>query len=355
MIFNPDAQSKFVHTSIAGYVTAAIFVAGISAWYMLKKRHMDLAKRSFRMAALYGVLATIGVITLGDALGFVAAQAQPTKLAAMEGLWKTEPGPMPFNLIAFPDQSLQENKGEVQVPYAAFAAGDALGERQHGRLRCPAEAGGTAGARTAFPRCRPCRRCRRIRTTPVRSRNSTPTKKTSATASWCSATRPTSTRSRRNRFSKPRRTASRRSPPVFWSFRAMVGFGLLMLAFFVLAVIYTLRNKVQDKRWFLIAAAWMIPIPFLANEAGWLVAELGRQPWTVFGMLPTWMTASTHSVGYMAFSLIGFVLLYTIFIAVEMYLMVRSIRQGPQEPGGRRAHRHEATADAAAGLCNHHP
>ncbi len=117
LIFNPDAQSKFVHTSIAGYVTAAIFVAGVSAWYMLKKRHMDLAKRSFRMAALYGVLATIGVITLGDALGFVAAQAQPTKLAAMEGLWKTEPGPMPFNLIAFPDQSLQKNKGEVQVPY----------------------------------------------------------------------------------------------------------------------------------------------------------------------------------------------------------------------------------------------
>ncbi|MBS0318800.1 MAG: cytochrome ubiquinol oxidase subunit I, partial [Proteobacteria bacterium] len=117
LIFNPDAQSKFVHTSIAGYVTAAIFVAGVSAWYMLKQRHLDLAKRSFRMAALFGVLSTIGVITLGDALGFVAAQAQPTKLAAMEGLWKSEPGPMPFNLIAFPDQSLQRNTGAVQIPY----------------------------------------------------------------------------------------------------------------------------------------------------------------------------------------------------------------------------------------------
>ncbi|EQD62241.1 cytochrome D ubiquinol oxidase subunit I [mine drainage metagenome] len=117
MIFSPDAQSKFVHTSIAGYVTAAIFVAGVSAFYMLKKRHMELAKRSFRMAALYGVMATIGVITLGDALGFVAAQAQPTKLAAMEGLWKSEAAPMPFNLIAFPDQARQDNKGAVQIPY----------------------------------------------------------------------------------------------------------------------------------------------------------------------------------------------------------------------------------------------
>jgi len=121
---------------------------------------------------------------------------------------------------------------------------------------------------------------------------------------------------------------------VFWSFRLMVGFGLLMLAFFVLAVLYTLRNKVQDKRWFLIAAVWMIPVPFLANEFGWLVAELGRQPWTVFGVLPTWMSASTHSVGYMVFSLVGFVGLYSIFIVIEMYLMVRAIRQGPEPHHG---------------------
>ena len=90
MLFSPDAQSKFVHTSIAGYVTAAMFVAGISAYYMLRNRHMELAKRSFRMAALFGVLSTAGVITLGDALGFVGAHAQPTKLAAMEALWTSE-------------------------------------------------------------------------------------------------------------------------------------------------------------------------------------------------------------------------------------------------------------------------
>jgi cytochrome d ubiquinol oxidase subunit I len=121
--------------------------------------------------------------------------------------------------------------------------------------------------------------------------------------------------------------------PVFWSFRLMVVFGLLMLAYFVMAVLYTLRNQVQHQRWFLRAAVWMIPIPFLANELGWLTAELGRQPWTVFGVLPTWMSASTHSVGYMVFSLAGFVLLYSIFIAIEMALMVRAIRQGPDEPG----------------------
>ena len=117
--------------------------------------------------------------------------------------------------------------------------------------------------------------------------------------------------------------------PVFWSFRIMVGFGLLMLAYFVLAVIYTLFNQVEHKRWFLWAAVWAIPVPFIACETGWIVAEIGRQPWSVFGILPTWMSASTHSVAYLAFSLTGFLLLYSIFILIEMYLMVRAVRQGP--------------------------
>src|SRR6185437_14578936 len=330
LIFNPDAQSKFVHTSIAGYVTAAIFVAGVSAWYMLKRRHLDLAKRSFRMAALFGVLATIGVITLGDALGFVAAQAQPTKLAAMEALWKTEPGPMPFNLIAFPDQSLQQNKGALQVPYmlsllvthstnGSMEGFDTLQARAQQRIedgipavaalqslsKNPHDAGALAQFNAhaqdlGYGFLAQCYAADVGKATPEQIR----------------------------------RAAKDSIPPVaavFWSFRFMVGFGLLMLAFFVLAILYTLSNRVQDKRWFLRAAVWMIPVPFLANECGWLVAELGRQPWTVFGVLPTWMSASTHSVAYMVFSLAGFVLLYTVFIAVEMYLMVRSIRQGPPE------------------------
>jgi cytochrome bd ubiquinol oxidase subunit I len=104
-----------------------------------------------------------------------------------------------------------------------------------------------------------------------------------------------------------------------------------MLAYFVLAVIYSMRNNIEHQRWFLKIAVWMIPVPFLACEMGWLVAELGRQPWTVYGMLPTWMSASTHSVGYMIFSLIGFVGLYTAFIVAEMYLMMRAIRIGPDK------------------------
>jgi cytochrome d ubiquinol oxidase subunit I len=317
-----------VHTSIAGYVTAAIFVAGISAWYMLRNRHLELAKRSFRMAALYGVLATIGVITLGDALGFVAAHAQPTKLAAMEGLWKTEPGPMPFNLIAFPDQALQKNRGEVQVPYLlSLLVTHSLDGSMDGLDTLQQKA--AQRVENGIPA---------VQALQDLSRNPNDTdalaqfKAHEADLGYGFLAQRYASNVGAITPAQVQQAARDSIPPVaavFWSFRFMVGFGLLMLAFFVLAMIYTMRNQVQEKRWFLTAAVWMIPVPFLANEAGWLVAELGRQPWTVFGVLPTWMSVSSHSVGYMVFSLTGFVVLYSIFIAVEMYLMVRSIRQGP--------------------------
>jgi cytochrome d ubiquinol oxidase subunit I len=332
LIFDPDVQSKFVHTSIAGYVTAAIFVAGVSAFYMLRRRHLALAKRSFRMAALFGVLATMGVITLGDALGFVAGSVQPTKLAAMEGLWKTEPAPMPFNLIAFPDEARQENRGAVQLPGVlsllvthsldgTVPGIDALEQRAQQRIENGIPAVLALQALSRDP------------------------KDAAALARFDAHQNDLGYGFLVQRYAPDLskvtaaqvRAAARDSIPpvaaVFWSFRLMVGFGLLMLAFFVLATLYTLRNSVQEKTWFLRAALWMIPVPFLANEVGWLVAELGRQPWTVFGVLPTWMSASTHSVTYMAFSLIGFVALYSVFIVIEMYLMVRAIRLGPAHGG----------------------
>lgn len=333
LIFSPDVQSKFVHTSIAGYVTAAIFVAGVSAFYMLRKRHMDLAKRSFRMAALFGVLATMGVITLGDALGFVAARVQPTKLAAMEGLWKSESAPMAFNLVAFPDQASQKNLGAVKIP-------DLLSLLVTHSFR------GTVRGVDALERQAVRRIENGIPAVQALKTLSKDPKDAAALAQFdahkadlgygflVQRFAPDLSNVTQAQLDEAARDAIPPVAPVFWSFRVMVGLGLAMLAFFVLATLYTLRNRIQKKTWILKLAVWMIPVPFLADECGWLVAELGRQPWTVFGVLPTWMSASTHSVGYMVFSLSGFVALYSIFIAVEMYLMVRAIKQGPAGHGG---------------------
>lgn len=332
LIFSEDAQTKFVHTSIAGYVTAAIFVTGISAYYMLRGRNMEIAKRSFRMASLFGVLSVAGVITLGDALGFVGGHAQPSKLAAMEAMWQTEEAPAAFNVATWPDQEGHRNEWSIRIPYVLTPLlTHTFDTTVPGIDRIEADA--AKRIRNGIPAVEA-----------LKVLSSDPANE-AALAQFNAHKDDLGYGFLVKRYAKDQDVAnatdedivkaSKDSIPnvftIFWVFRAMVACGLLMLAYFVIAVILSLRGDVARQRWFLKLAPWMIPIPFIACEMGWVTAEVGRQPWSVFGLLPTWMSASTHSVGYMAFSLIGFVLLYTVFIAVEMYLMVRAIRKGPEQ------------------------
>jgi cytochrome d ubiquinol oxidase subunit I len=330
LIFSPDAQTKFVHTSIAGYVTAAIFVTGISAFYMMRGRHLEMARRSFRIAALFGVLATAGVITLGDALGFVGGHAQPSKLAAMEGMWKTEPAPAPFNLAAWPLQSERRNAWSLQIPYVltplvthtmdtVLPGVDAV------------EADAVKRIRSGIPAVEALKILSATPTDPGALAQFEQHKADLGFGFLVQRYAEQQDVSKATEADIAR--ASRDTVPnvflMFWSFRLMVACGLLMLAYFVVSVIFSLRGDICRQRWFLRLAPWMIPVPFIACEMGWVTAEVGRQPWTVFGVLPTWMSASSHSVPYMVFSLAGFVLLYTIFIVVEMFLMIKAIRKGP--------------------------
>ncbi|WP_298219373.1 cytochrome ubiquinol oxidase subunit I [Halothiobacillus sp.] len=332
LIFSHDAQAKFVHTSIAGYVTAAIFVAGVSAFYLLRKRHMELAKRSFRMATIFGVLSTIGVITLGDALGFIDGEAQPAKIAAMEAMWKTEEAPAPFNLMAWPNQEKQENSWAIQIPYLLTPL---LTHTMDMKIPGIAEIEASNALRIKNG-------IQAVEALKILSGNPTDA---AAMAQFKAHEQDLGYGFLVKRYA-PEQDVSKATdadialaakdtiPDVFaiyWTFRIMVGFAFLMLAFFIFGVIYSLRNDVENHPLFLRFSLWLIPVPFLACEMGWLTAELGRQPWTVYNLLPTWMSASSHSVSYMMFSLIGFVSLYSIFIIIEMYLMVRAIKQGPDD------------------------
>lgn len=335
LIFSEDAQTKFVHTSIAGYVTAAIFVTGISAYYMLRGRHMEIAKRSFRMASLFGVLSVAGVITLGDALGFVGGHAQPSKLAAMEAMWQTEKAPAPFNVATWPVQGEQRNAWSIRIPYVLTPLlTHTLDTTVPGIDRIEADA--ARRIRNGIPAVEA-----------LKVLSSDPGN--AAALALFNAhkddlgygflvKRYASGQDVANATDEDIARASRDAIPnvftIFWVFRAMVACGLLMLAYFVISVIFSLRGDITHHRWFLRFAPWMIPVPFIACEMGWITAEVGRQPWTVFGVLPTWMSASTHSVGYMIFSLAGFVLIYTVFAAVEIFLMTRAIRRGPESHHG---------------------
>lgn len=334
LFFNHDAQAKFVHTVLAGYVTAAIFVCGISAWYMLRGRHLDFARRSFRVAATFGVLGSAGVLTLGDALGYVGAHVQPTKLAAMEALWTPEPAPMAFNAIALPNQEEQRNDFEIQVPWLLS-------------LLVTHSLSGTVPAIDELEADARERVKNGIPAVEAMMRLSAAPQDTEALAQFKAHAKDVGYGLLVQRYAPDGdltkitdadiEQAARDAIPqvwiVFWSFRFMVALGLLMLAYMVLALMMSLGNRVERQRWFQWAAVLMIPAPFIACEMGWLVAEVGRQPWSVYEVLPTWLSASTHSVGYMIFSLTGFVLLYTVFAIVEVFLMLHFIRKGPDDPG----------------------
>ncbi|MGO6904004.1 cytochrome ubiquinol oxidase subunit I, partial [Rhizobium ruizarguesonis] len=117
VVFNPVAQAKFVHTVSAGYVCASIFVLGVSAWYILKGRHIELAKRSITVAASFGLASALSVVVLGDESGYLATENQKMKLAAIEGMWKTEPAPAAFTAFGFPDQEARETHFAVHIPW----------------------------------------------------------------------------------------------------------------------------------------------------------------------------------------------------------------------------------------------
>ncbi len=127
VLMNPVAQAKFVHTVSAGYVTASIFVLGVSAWYLLKGRSVELAKRSLTIAASFGLAASLSVVVLGDESGYLANEHQKMKIAAIEAMWETEPAPASFTVFGFPDQAARETHFAVHIPWVMGL----IGTRSH--------------------------------------------------------------------------------------------------------------------------------------------------------------------------------------------------------------------------------
>jgi cytochrome d ubiquinol oxidase subunit I len=122
-----------------------------------------------------------------------------------------------------------------------------------------------------------------------------------------------------------------RVAPLFWSFRIMVAIGFYLIAFFAAAFWFACKHNFQDKPWFLKMAAWSLPLPWIAIECGWFIAEYGRQPWAVEGVLPTFYAASGLALHDILLTLFGFVAIYTTLMVIEIKLMLKSIRRGPDE------------------------
>ncbi len=264
LITNSYGWLKFFHTLLSGYVIAAFFVMGISAYHLLKKTDPDFFKRSFRSAATFGLLSSLLIFLVGDFHAAEVAKTQPTKFAAMESLWETKRG-AEYNLIVIPDPANERNTVEaIGIPklmsFLAFGYGQAE----------------VKGLKEFLPNERP----------PVFA--------------------------------------------TFLSFRVMIAAGMLFVFLTLIAFIASRGDKLVSRPTFLKIMFYALPLPYLAAQFGWIVAEVGRQPWIVYGVLKT-SDAVSKAVSPLQVwaSLIGFTLLYGFLAVVDIYLLTRTAKKGP--------------------------
>lgn len=330
VMFNHVAQAKFVHTVSAGYVTASVFVLGVSAWYLLKGRHEALARRSIAVAASFGLASALSVVVLGDESGYSATHSQKMKLAAVEGMWDTHDAPAPFNLFGMPDQEARETRYAVEIPYVMGLIGTrSLTEEMPGINDLVREAAlRIENGLIAYDALMEIRAARGAATPEQIARF----EDHSDDLGYALLLKRYVEDPREATEDQIAMAAEDTIPgvfPLFWAFRVMVGLGFAFIAvmafFFIRANFY----RMSFPRWSLWAAVFAIPTPWIAAEAGWFVAEYGRQPWTVDGVLPTALSVSHLSVTQVALTLAGFVTFYSILFVVEMGLMLKYIRKGP--------------------------
>jgi cytochrome bd ubiquinol oxidase subunit I len=264
LVGNRFGWVTFAHTVLSGYVLAAFFVMGVSAYHLLRKNEGRLFRSSFRTAAAFGLISALLVAASGDLSAVQVARYQPAKLAAMESFWETQSG-APFTLLLWPDTANERNSFEfLPIPRAlslmAFHKGDA-------------EVQGL----TAFP-------------------------------------------------------ADERPPvlPVFLSFRLMVGLGLLLILLAFIGWVKAVKGKLEGSRGYLKVMLYSIPLSYIAIQVGWLVTEIGRQPWIVYGLMKTSAGVSSSLLpAQVIVSLIGFIFVYGLLAVVDIYLLVKYARRGP--------------------------
>jgi cytochrome d ubiquinol oxidase subunit I len=299
---------------------------------LLRGRDIEFAKRSFRIAAAFGLASALSVIVLGDESGYTVGEAQQTKLAAMEAIWHTQPAPADLTLFALPNQAAQRNDDEIRIPWLLGLIGTrSLSKeipgiveiKQKNRLRIldgmlAVSALDALRNQTPGQAPNPALQARFARYQADLGFGLLLKKYTSDVSHASPAM-----------IDAAVNDTVPQVAPMFWTFRMMVGLGLAMLALFLCATVYSLKGSFADKKWLLRWALYFLPLPWLSCELGWFVAEYGRQPWTIYGVLPTRLSVSTLSVGSLYGSLAGFIGFYTVLLVVEMFLMVKFAKQGP--------------------------
>jgi len=288
LITNANVFYQFPHTVLSGFTTASFFVLGISAYHLVRKKELDFFTRSFRLASIFGLISIFFLIGVGHIQGQHMVRTQPMKMAAAESLWRSE-NPASLSVFSLIDEKRQENKFSIRVPYLlSFLSYNTFDGEVKGLLDLQDEFVQKYGAGNYIP------------------------------------------------------------PVVvsFWSFRMMIGLGFLMLFIMIYALWNVWKKKPLPQMKLLNLLPVTIAFPYLSNTSGWLLTEMGRQPWVVYGVMKTSDAVSpVLTPGMVLTSLIGFSLIYALLMVADAYLLVKTAKAGPDAEGGKKV---KASSKAAS-------
>lgn len=315
VVSNPVAVSKFFHSVLCGWMTGAVVVIGISSWYLLRRREQRFALGSIRVAAVVGIVGTVALMFSGDRSAVHVAEYQPMKLAAAEGLqrggarasFSIVPGIEIPGMLSF----LATGDFDGHVP----GIQDILDGYVDGNgTRHPSATEMMARGDTALSAFRTYRE----------AKGSDPELAAAARATLMENA---------GYFGYGYISSEEELVPpvglVYWAFRVMVGLGCFLLLVMILAFYYVRRETLEKNRWFLWICVLSIPLVYLSGQAGWIVAEVGRQPWAIQGLLPVKARVSSVSVGAVQTTFFLFLGIFTLFLAIEIRILIRTIRKGP--------------------------
>ncbi|AQS37887.1 cytochrome bd-I ubiquinol oxidase subunit 1 apoprotein [Shewanella psychrophila] len=345
LIFNPVAQVKFIHTAAAGYVAGAMFVMSISSYYILKGRDLPFAKRSFAVASGFGLAAILSVLVLGDESGYEAGAVQKVKLAAIEAEYHTEQAPADFTLIGIPNDKEMHTDYAIKIPYAlGIIATRSLDKKVIGisDLKKDHEVRIRNGI-LAYDYLL------KLQAGDKTQENLTGFNDTKQDLGYGLLLKRYTENVIDANDEQISMAVDDSIPPVaplFFAFRIMVGSGITMLLLFVLAFYFNAKRVIEQKRWLLKAILFALPLPWVAIETGWLVAELGRQPWSISEVFPTFLSVSNLAVSDVLTSMLAFISVYLILFVIEMCLMIKFARIGPSSLHTGRYH-FEQESDAS--------
>jgi cytochrome bd ubiquinol oxidase subunit I len=339
VLFNPVAVEKFLHTISSGFLLASMFVLGISAWYILRKREVSLAKRSILVAAVFGLLSSLMVAYTGDASARTLARVQPVKFASMEALTegKSNAGLVAFGVLKDSEKKIGEREMKefafkIEIPglLSVLTGGDrdvyvpGIADHVTGNTE--------KGILSAAEKIERGKIARNLLVEFQKSRTVNDKSKTDSIKSVFSNKQFQDNYFRYFGYSsvnKPEDVI----PNVhisFYSFHLMVILGFLFIIIFSIALYLLFKGNIVNNRWFLWIALLSIPLTYLASELGWVLAEVGRQPWIIQDLMSVSGAVSQIVTGSVITTFILFAVLFTLLLVAEVSIMVKQIKTGPK-------------------------